>query len=157
MVTDTSRDRTLGYLVLDVSRLMSARFEDRTRSIGVTRAQWSLIAALVRAEGCNQAQLAELMQITPISLGRLVDRMQKAGWIERRAEPQDRRSYRLFLTSKAHAIRPALRSLSNATQDEALADLAPADRAQLLASLETVRATLMRQQPAERGRRHGRG
>ena len=113
-----SPDLTLGYLVLDVARLMSASFEARTRSIGVTRAQWSLIAALVRNEGCNQAQLAELMQITPISLGRLVDRMVKAGWVERRAEAGDRRSHRLFLTANGHAIRPALRELSDQTQDE---------------------------------------
>lgn len=149
----TPRNLTLGYMVLDVARLMSANFEARTRSIGVTRAQWSLIAALVRAEGCNQAQLAELMQITPISLGRLVDRMERAGWVERRAEPGDRRSYRLFLTEKAHAIRPALRKLSDETQDEALAALGPAERQQLLESLAVVRATLAERSVPERGAR----
>lgn len=149
-------DLTLGYLVLDVARLMSASFEARTRSIGVTRAQWSLIGALVRAEGCNQAQLAELMQITPISLGRLVDRMEKAGWVERREEAGDRRSHRLFLTKKAHAIRPALRKLSDETQDEALASLDPAQRRQLLESLAQVRATLAERQAPERRTRRGR-
>ncbi|MCM2310512.1 MAG: MarR family transcriptional regulator [Steroidobacteraceae bacterium] len=152
----TPTDLTLGYLVLDVARMMSANFEARTRSIGVTRAQWSLIGALVRAEGCNQAQLAELMQITPISLGRLVDRMETAGWVERRAEAGDRRSYRLFLTAKAHAIRPALRRLSDATQDEALAALDPAARRQLLDSLAQVRATLAGRQAPERRNRGGR-
>jgi DNA-binding MarR family transcriptional regulator len=152
----TSPDQTLGYLVLDVARLMSASFEARTRSIGVTRAQWSLIGALVRAEGCNQAQLAELMQITPISLGRLVDRMEKAGWVERRAEAGDRRSYRLFLTRKAHAIRPALRVLSDETQEEALAALGPLEREQLLASLAAVRSTLTECQAPERKARRGR-
>lgn len=152
----TSPDLTLGYLVLDVARLMSASFEARTRSIGVTRAQWSLIGALVRAEGCNQAQLAELMQITPISLGRLVDRMEKAGWVERRAEAGDRRSYRLFLTEKAHAIRPALRKLSDETQEEALAALSPADRQRLLEALAVVRATLAEKQSPERRARRAR-
>jgi DNA-binding MarR family transcriptional regulator len=152
---DTPTDLTLGYLVLDVARMMSANFEARTRSIGVTRAQWSLIGALVRTEGCNQAQLAELMQITPISLGRLVDRMAAAGWVERRAEAGDRRSYRLFLTAKAHAIRPALRRLSDATQDEALAALDPAARRQLLDSLAQVRATLAARQAPERRNRGG--
>lgn len=145
-----SPDLTLGYLVLDVARLMSASFEARTRSIGVTRAQWSLIAALVRNEGCNQAQLAELMQITPISLGRLADRMVKAGWVERRAEAGDRRSHRLFLTTKAHAIRPALRELSDETQEEALAALGTDERRQLLESLAKVRATLAEQYTPER-------
>jgi len=149
-------DLTLGYLVLDVARLMSASFEARTRSIGITRAQWSLIGALVRAEGCNQAQLAELLQITPISLGRLIDRMEKAGWVERRAEAGDRRSYRLFLTDKAHAIRPALRKLSDETQEEALAALDPAQRRQLLESLTQVRTTLAGRQTPERRTRRGR-
>lgn len=153
---DTRADLTLGYLVLDVARMMSADFEARTRSIGVTRAQWSLIGALVRAEGCNQAQLAEFMQITPISLGRLVDRMEAAGWVERRAEAGDRRSYRLFLTAKAHAIRPDLRRLSDATQDEALAALDPAARRQLLESLALVRATLAERQAPVRRTRRGR-
>lgn len=148
-------DLTLGYLVLDVARMMSASFEARTRSIGVTRAQWSLIGALVRTEGCNQAQLAELMQITPISLGRLVDRMEAAGWVERRAEAGDRRCYRLFLTAKAHAIRPALRRLSDATQDQALAALDPAARTQLLESLAQVRATLAERLAPERRSRGG--
>lgn len=151
-----SPDLTLGYLVLDVARLMSASFEARTRSIGVTRAQWSLIAALVRNEGCNQAQLAELMQITPISLGRLVDRMVKAGWVERRAEAGDRRSHRLFLTANGHAIRPALRELSDQTQDEALAALGARERQQLLESLATVRATLAGQYAPERRSRRAR-
>ncbi len=152
-----SPDLTLGYLVLDVARLMSASFEARTRSIGVTRAQWSLIAALVRNEGCNQAQLADLMQITPISLGRLVDRMVKAGWLERRAEVGDRRSHRLFLTAKAHAIRPALRKLSDETQAEALAALGAHERQQLLESLAKVRATLAEQYAPERRSRRVRG
>ena len=150
-------DLTLGYLVLDIARMLSANFETRTRSIGVTRAQWSLIAALVRNEGCNQAQLAELMQITPISLGRLVDRMVKAGWVERRAEAGDRRSHRLFLTANGHAIRPALRELSDQTQDEALAALGTRERQQVLEALATVRATLAEQYaPERRSRRAGR-
>lgn len=149
-MSDAPPELTLGYLVLDVARMMSASFEARTRSIGVTRAQWSLIGALVRAEGCNQVQLAELMQITPISLSRLVDRMEAAGWVERRAEAGDRRSYRLFLTAKAHAIRPALRRLSDATQEEALAALDPDARRQLLESLAQVRATLAGRQAPER-------
>jgi DNA-binding MarR family transcriptional regulator len=143
-------DQSLSYLVLDVARLMTTAFEARAKSIGVTRAQWSLIAALVRVEGCNQAQLAELMQISPISLGRLVDRMQKAGWVERRAVRGDRRTYRLFLTSKAHAIRPALRQLSDELQEQALAELSTDQRTQLLAALGTVRSGLAGRQVESR-------
>jgi DNA-binding MarR family transcriptional regulator len=82
--------------------------------------------------------------------------MEKAGWVERRAEAGDRRSYRLFLTEKAHAIRPALRSLSDATQEEALAALGPAERRQLLESLAQVRTALAERQAPERRMRRGR-
>ena len=135
-------DDTLGYLVLDVTRLMSARFDARAQGLGITRAQWSLIAALVRAEGATQAQLAEWLQITPISVGRLVDRMSRAGWVERRPEPGDRRAHRLYLTEKAHAIRPALRQLSRSTEEEALAGLDAAARVQFLESLKMIRSSL---------------
>jgi MarR family transcriptional regulator, transcriptional regulator for hemolysin len=132
----------LGYLVLDITRLMTARFDARARELGITRAQWSLIAALVRAEGSSQAELAELMDVTPISVGRLVDRMARAGWVERRAAAADRRRWGLYLTRKAHAIRPQLRRLSEETAAEALAGLAPAARRRLLSDLKAVRATL---------------
>ncbi|MCZ8132892.1 MAG: MarR family transcriptional regulator [Steroidobacteraceae bacterium] len=137
------RSRTFGYLILDVARLTSARFEARVREFGLTRAQWALMAALYRAEGCNQAQLAEVLDVTPISLGRLVDRMERAGWIERRPLDGDRRAYRLFLTERAHAIRGRVRALSDATEREALEALTPDERRRLLGSLDRVRATLL--------------
>jgi MarR family transcriptional regulator for hemolysin len=150
-------DETLGYLVLDVGRLMAARFDARARALGITRAQWSLIAAVVRGEGSTQAQLAEWMQLTPISVGRLVDRMQKAGWVERRSEPSDRRAYRIYLTEKAHAIRPELRRLSAQTEQEALGGLDAAGRKWLLSSLASVRLRLT-EMPAVSGRgRNGHG
>jgi DNA-binding MarR family transcriptional regulator len=142
---------TLGYLVIDIVRMMSLRFDQRARAVGVTRAQWSLIAALVRSEGATQAQLAEWMQVAPISVGRLVDRMERAGWLERRAEPGDRRAYRIYLTDKAHAIRPELRRLSAQTEKEALAGLDEPTQLRLLASLETVRAGLAALPPVNRG------
>lgn len=132
----------LGYLVLDITRLMTARFDAKARELGITRAQWSLVAALLRAEGSSQAELAELMDVTPMSVGRLVDRMVRAGWVERRALASDRRRWGLHLTRKAHALRPQLRALSEETAEEALAGLSPAARRRLLADLKTVRSTL---------------
>jgi len=155
-VTPRPPNDTLGYLVLDIGRLLSARFDARARELGVTRAQWMLIAALVRAEGSSQAQLAELMDVAPISVGRLVDRMERAGWVTRRIQPEDRRSWRLYLTRKAHALRPQLRSLSLQLEGEALADLSPAARRQVLSGLKAVRATLAGA-AAPRGQRGRRG
>jgi len=152
----TRADDTLGYLVLDITRMMSDRFDARARVLGVTRAQWSLIAALVRAEGSSQAQVASLMQVTPMAVGRLVDRMERAGWVERRAEPGDRRANRLYLTDKAHAIRPQLKRMSAVTEQEALQDLDQNEQAALLASLGRVRDSLSQAPPARAGRNRGR-
>lgn len=155
-VTRRPPNDTLGYLVLDIGRLLSARFDARARVLGVTRAQWTLLAALVRAEGSSQAQLAELMDLAPISVGRLVDRMERAGWVTRRIQPGDRRSWRLYLTRKAHALRPQLRRLSLQLEDEALAGLAPTARRQVLSGLKAVRTTLA-EGAAPRGQGSGRG
>ena len=153
--TDRHPNETLGYLVLDITRLMSTRFDGRARELGITRAQWTLIAALLRAEGATQSQLAELLQVTPMAVGRLVDRMSRGGWVERRREPGDRRAHRLYLTAKAHAIRPALRQLSLDTEAEALAGLEGAQREELLARLSAVRARLSALPPPVRRRPHG--
>jgi DNA-binding MarR family transcriptional regulator len=142
----------LGYLVLDIARLMTARFDARARGLGITRAQWSLIAALVRAEGSSQARLAELMDLAPISVGRLVDRMARAGWVERRALAGDRRRWGLYLTRKAHALRPKLRQLSEETAAEALRALSPTQRRALLSGLRRVRTALSEGAGPERRR-----
>ena len=143
------RHLAFGYLVLDVARLTSARFESRAREFGLSRAQWAVLGALYRSEGCNQAQLAEALDITPISLGRLVDRMEKAGWVERLAVPGDRRAYRLHLTERARAVRTRLRAISDATEAEALRVLAPDERRRLLDSLDRVRAGLLERRERE--------
>ena len=114
---------------------MAQRFEERARRLGLTRAQWALIAALFRREGSSQATLAEHLEITPISLGRLVDRMEKAGWVERRGEPADRRAYRLYLTERAHRLRPQLRALTDHVQIHALRALDIRNRSDFIAQL----------------------
>lgn len=133
---------SLGYLVVDVARLLSARFDARARALGITRAQWGLIAALLRAEGSSQAQLADWLQVTPMAVGRLIDRMSQAGWVERRPEPGDRRAYRIYLTTKAHEIRPQLRKISEQTEREALREVDTVARGALLDALSRVRHAL---------------
>ena len=141
-MTDPERNGPLSHLIQDISRLMAQRFEERARRLGLTRAQWSLIASLFRREGSSQADLAQHLEITPISLGRLIDRMEKAGWIERRGEPADRRAYRLYLTERAHRLRPQLRALTDHVQMQALRALDMQEQERLLAQLRLVRETL---------------
>src|SRR5579871_1458206 len=106
--------RTVGFLVHDVARLWGKRFDQRARSLGLNRAQCKLLGYLVRNEGIHQSGLAELLEVEPITMVRLLDRMQEAGWVERRADPADRRVYRLYLAAKAKPIFSAVQEIGRA-------------------------------------------
>src|ERR1700722_9689780 len=103
-MTNSELDTSFGFLLHDIARLMRKRFDQRARSLGLTRAQWQVLAHLARHEGINQAGLAEILEIEAITVGRLVDRMEEAGWVERRAHPSDRRARLLYMTAKARAV-----------------------------------------------------
>ena len=133
---------TLGFLLHDSARLMRKRFEQRARALGLSRSQWQLLAALTRNEGVQQSVLADLLDIEPITLGRLVDRCQKAGLIERRPDARDRRVWRLFLTPAAHPVLEVMQRIGAATREETLAGLSGADRDALMRILTTVRSNL---------------
>ena len=133
---------SLGFLIGDVSRLMRRRFDERARAIGVTRAQWRALLTLSRNEGVNQGMLAELIDVEPITLCRMVDRLQEAGLVERRTDPADRRAWRIFLTQAARPILADLRELADALFEEAAAGLGTDDRAQLSMLLERIRLNL---------------
>ncbi|MEJ8570165.1 MarR family transcriptional regulator [Microbaculum marinum] len=135
---------SLGLLIADVFRLMRRRFDEKSKDTGLTRAQWQLLARLSKSEGINQAGLADLLDMEPMSVCRLVDRMEESGWVTRKPDPADRRARRLFLTQKA---RPALEDMKPVVMelfDEAMEGLDPSEREQLLAALTVVRANLAR-------------
>jgi MarR family transcriptional regulator for hemolysin len=95
---------TFGFLVTDVTRLLRKVFDRRAARFGLTRAQWRALKRLHHEQGITQNELAEYLEMEPIAVGRVLDRLQKSGFIERRADPQDRRCWRLHLTAKAHAV-----------------------------------------------------
>lgn len=134
----------LAAMLGDTSRLMRRSFDTRARGIGVTRPQWRVLTTLLRNEGCNQGRLAELLDVEPITVCRMVDRLQEADLVERRADPADRRSWRLFLTAKAHELLAQLRPLAEALIDDALEGVSEADQATLRATLERIRQNLSR-------------
>src|SRR5216683_818956 len=101
---------SFGFLVNDVARLFGRRFDHNGRRLGLTRAQCRTLGYLARNEGINQAGMADLLEIRPMTLVRQIDRMEEAGWIERRPDPTDRRARRLFLTAyRSAAGRRSLR------------------------------------------------
>ncbi|HYL49800.1 MAG TPA: MarR family transcriptional regulator [Stellaceae bacterium] len=135
-------ERAFGFVLHEAARLLSKRFDQKARAIGLTRAQCSLLFRLSMQEGMNQARLAELMEMEPISLARLLDRMEQAGWVERRADPADKRAYRLYMTAKAKPVLERMLAVGLETRGEALAGISQADRDRMIDLLIQVRRNL---------------
>ena len=133
---------SLGFLISDVSRLMRRRFDERARLMGVTRTQWRALTTLKRHEGINQGGMADLLEVEPITLSRMIDRLEEANLVERRPDPADRRAWQIFLTPKALPILDQLRVLAEGMIEAALFGLDAAQRDQLMASLATIRTNL---------------
>ena len=127
-----------------MARLLRTVFDRRVREIGLTRAQWLVLTRLYRRPGASQTELAEMLEIDRASAGRMIDRMQKSGWIERRADGLDRRIWRLHLTSEARRTHARMWKRAEATVDDALAPLSPAERAQFTRLAARVKERLHR-------------
>ncbi len=135
-------ERSFGFLVNDVARLFGRRFDHNGRRLGLTRAQCRTLGYLARNEGINQAGLADLLEIRPMTLVRQIDRMEEAGWIERHPDPADRRARRLYLTAKARPVLGRIWAVANETRDESLVQLSPGEARTLIDLLYRVHATL---------------
>jgi DNA-binding MarR family transcriptional regulator len=140
-------DDNAGSRLADVARLMRRSFDARARSIGVTRPQWQVLSALRRYEGVNQGKLADLLDVEPITVCRMVDRLQEADLVERRTDPADRRSWRLFLTIRAKDLLGQLRPLADEMLEQAFEGVEEKDRVRLMVTLERVRQNLTRRPP----------
>jgi len=132
----------LGLLLHDAARLLRKRFEARSKDLGLPSTQWRLLIRLVREGKAPQIRLAELLEIEPISVSRLVDRMVEGGWVMREKDPSDRRVNLVVPTSKAIHAFEELRGMSEAIFEEALAGVPPADRKILIAALSTIVSNL---------------
>ena len=136
-------ERNLGFLLHDVARLMRKRFEQNARVLGLTRSQCQVLAHLARNEGIQQSGLADILEVEPITLTRLLDRLEGAGLVERRAHATDRRIRQLYLTEKAHPLLAEIFTIGAATRAEALEGVAEADRDQLFALLSRMKSNLL--------------
>lgn len=136
-------DRSFGYLVHDVARLFARRFNQRAMLfLGLTRSQCRILGYLARHEGINQAGLADLLEIKPMTLVRHIDRMEEDGWIERHPDPADRRARRLMLTQKARPLLARILDLSTEIRREAFADLTEEEGMRLVELLGRVHGSL---------------
>ena len=143
MLTPEELKRSFGFLMHDVSRLLRKTFDRHARTIGLTRAQWRVLAHLSRNEGIKQAGLAEILEIKPITLARLLDRLDAHGWVERRLDPKDKRARRLFLTNKGRSIIRELRVVALSVREEALSGLTDSEQDLLIDQLRAVKENLL--------------
>lgn len=143
-MTDTSYDpdRSIGFNLYDAARLMGKDFERRARPHGVTRAQWRVLIWLTAHPELRQAQLAELADLTPIAIARLVDRMEAEGLLSRHPDPQDRRAWRLKLTARARARMESMREVALGLRETALAGFSEQEQLFLLDALHRIRRNL---------------
>ncbi|MGH8229839.1 MAG: MarR family winged helix-turn-helix transcriptional regulator [Steroidobacteraceae bacterium] len=135
--------RNLGFLLKDVTRLYTRRFEERAQRLALTLPQCKALAYLANNEGISQKRLAELIEIDPMTLVRMLDRMEADGWVQRRADPEDRRARSLAVTEPARSIVEQIWALAHRTRDEALAGLSSGERTMLIELLERVHLNLL--------------
>lgn len=134
---------SVGFLLNDVARLLRKRFEQNARGLGLTRSQWQVLAYLNRNEGIRQSGLAELLDVEPITLGRIVDRLEAAGLVERRPHASDRRLWLLHLTDAARPKLAEIGAIGEVTRAEAFGDIPEVERERLLALLGNMKSNLV--------------
>jgi len=127
-----------GFLIHDAARLLRKKFETRGQEYGLSSAQWRLLVRVVREQNPTQARLAELLEIEPISVSRLIDRMEQGEWVKRCAHETDRRVNRVVPTEKSLAAYSAIKAVAGDVFEEALAGIDEDHRALLMAALATV-------------------
>jgi MarR family transcriptional regulator, transcriptional regulator for hemolysin len=137
----------LGLLIHDVSRLLRRRIDQQAHEIGLTSAQWRVLASVARTEmrheePLNQASLADQMDMEPITLSRLIDRMEQAKLIERRAHPSDRRAHRLYLTEAARPLVAKFRAVAGGCIGDAFAGVTDGEMDMVADILSRVRTNL---------------
>src|SRR5215469_12817123 len=154
-------NREFGFMLNDVARLLRASADHKAAQFGITRARWVVLVRLERSEGLNQTELAEMLDLQPITLTRLLDKLSDSGLIERRPDPDDRRAKRLFLTPAAWPLLKRLAELGEETMSSTLAGIERESVEHMVAQLAVAKENLRRliqdrhAGPVAGGRRYG--
>ncbi|MGA7973326.1 MAG: MarR family transcriptional regulator [Pseudolabrys sp.] len=135
-------EREIAFNLMDVARMMRTYADQRARQFGISRAQWTVLVRLDRFEGLKQSELAEVLELQPISLTRLLDRLAENGLIERRPDPKDRRANRLYLTPAARPLLDKLAKLSIEIMDQVLDGFDDDANERLLSTLTIMKDNL---------------
>ena len=137
-------NREFGFILNDVARLLRTYADYKAAQFGITRAQWAVLVRMERSEGLNQTELADMLDLQPITLTRLLDKLSDSGLIERRPDPGDRRAKRLFLTPAARPLLKRLAELGEETMTSTLAGIDPESIEKMVSQLALVKENLRR-------------
>ena len=139
-----SVNREFAFMLNDVARLLRTYADYKAAQFGMTRAQWAVLVRVDRSEGLNQSELADMLDLQPITLTRLLDKLCDSGLIERRPDPADRRAKRLYLTPAARPLLERLGSLGEETMANTLAGVDGESVLQMVSQLAVVKENLRR-------------
>ncbi|MGH8028309.1 MAG: MarR family winged helix-turn-helix transcriptional regulator [Arenimonas sp.] len=131
-----------GYAVTDITRLLRRVFDRRSLHLGLTRAQWRAMYRITRVPGLSQTQLAEDLDLEAIAVGRVIDRLERAGFVERRADPEDRRRWNLHPLPRSGEVMGAMRRVAAALHEDLLTGVSGPDLETTMRVLERVKDTL---------------
>lgn len=143
-MTGKSDISSISWLLADASRLIRKLADRRLGAIGLTRAQWQALGNLKRMGPMTQAALAEIMEVETATIARLIDRLEAAGWIARKAEAQDRRVKLVTMTDKATAIMDEVGVIGQKLRDDMLVDLSPPELDGMIDTLTKIKSRLIR-------------
>jgi len=149
--------REILFQLTDVARAMRTYIDQCARHHGMTRAQWGVLIRLERQEGMTQAEMAESLEVQPISLARLVDRLCDHKLVERRPHPSDRRANRLYLTAKGRATLARLVPLGREISGDVLASFSETEAGELLAKLLRVKGNIRKAAAVSSAKRSANG
>jgi MarR family transcriptional regulator for hemolysin len=141
------------FLLHDVARLLRHEADRRARTHGMTRAQWVILFWLARQPGLSQKELSEILEVEPITVARLIDRLEARGMVERRPDPKDRRIWRLHLLPPAEPVLAELHTERAAMHRMATAQIDPETERTMIDGLKRIKATILcecRHRPPER-------
>ena len=141
---------TLPFEIAETAHALRRAFDRRAATLGITRAQWKVLFRLQRQPGLRQVELADILDVEPITLCRIVDRLEEAGWVERRRDPSDRRAWRLEVTEQAQPLIAKLRALADELMGVAFAGLSEPELELMRTKLTKIRDNLANTNPQGR-------
>ncbi len=139
----TADNKTYTYLLMDVTRLMRKHFDRRAAPLGLTRAQWRALKSIHRTPGMSQSDLAERLEMEAIAVGRVVDRLVQAGFVERRSDAKDRRRWNLHQADRARDVLDEMEMIADRLRSESVEGIQADDLSTLVRTLDAIKTNLL--------------